>query len=95
MVPILLALALLMLGTTALQSETGSVTGVLKTSEGLPAVGVRVAVMAIADSAFAATGDELVSLVATDEDGRFLLENIPPGRYFISAGRVDLPTFGG
>ncbi len=25
--------------------------------------------------------------------GRFRLENVPPGRYYITAGRVELPTF--
>jgi hypothetical protein len=35
----------------------------------------------------------MVTLAATDESGRYRLENIPPGRYYISAGRVDFPTY--
>ena len=35
----------------------------------------------------------MVSLGATDETGRYSLENIPPGRYYVSAGRVDFPTY--
>ena len=35
----------------------------------------------------------MVSLVATDEAGRYRLENIPPGRYYVTAGRVDFPTY--
>jgi hypothetical protein len=52
---------------TALQNDNGTIAGVLKTSTGQPAVGVRVAAMA--------------SLVTTEEAGRYRLENIPPGRY--------------
>ncbi len=33
------------------------------------------------------------SLAQTDEQGRYRLENIPPGIYFITAGRVTLPTY--
>jgi len=32
------------------------------------------------------------SLTQTDEQGRYRLENIPPGSYVIAAGRVSLPT---
>jgi hypothetical protein len=35
----------------------------------------------------------MTSLSRTDESGKFRLENIPPGHYFISAGLVDSPTF--
>jgi hypothetical protein len=79
---------------TALQNENGTITGVLKTSAGQPAVGIRVAAMAIPESALdAVTGAAMASLVATDEAGRYRLENIPPGRYYITAGRVDFPTY--
>jgi hypothetical protein len=32
-------------------------------------------------------------LAETDSAGRYRLENIPPGRYYIVAGRVDTPTY--
>jgi hypothetical protein len=35
----------------------------------------------------------MVSLSETDNEGRFVLENVPPGRYYIMAGRIDQPTF--
>jgi hypothetical protein len=35
----------------------------------------------------------LTSLAETDEAGRFRIENIPPGNYYIVAGRVDQPTY--
>jgi hypothetical protein len=35
----------------------------------------------------------LVTIGETDDAGRFRLENVPPGRYYISAGRVEMPTY--
>ena len=35
----------------------------------------------------------MASVSETDDEGRFRLENIPPGQYYIVAGRLDLPTF--
>ena len=33
------------------------------------------------------------SLTQTDEQGRYRLENIPPGSYVVAAGRMALPTY--
>jgi hypothetical protein len=35
----------------------------------------------------------LVSLAETDQEGRYRLENIPPGRIYVTAGRLDQPTY--
>jgi hypothetical protein len=35
----------------------------------------------------------LSSIAETDAAGHFRLENVPQGRYYITAGRVDYPTF--
>jgi Spy/CpxP family protein refolding chaperone len=35
----------------------------------------------------------MASLTTTDNLGRYRLEGVPPGRYYVAAGRVDLPTF--
>jgi hypothetical protein len=74
-------------------SASGVVEGVVRAG-GKPAAGVRVGATVPPDSTsdpfFAAA---LASIAETDAEGRYRLENIPPGRYYISAGRVDLPTY--
>lgn len=35
----------------------------------------------------------MAGITETDAQGRFTLENIPPGRYVIAAGRLDLQTY--
>ena len=93
MIALLLALILSAQG-VALQSDNGTISGVLKTSVGQPAVGVRVAAMAVPESQLVAvTGAAMAALAETDAAGRYRLENIPPGRYYITAGRVDFPTY--
>jgi len=81
-------------GIPTLQGESGTVSGVVRTSAGTPAAGVRVSAMvppdAGVDAAFAAS---FSALAQTDDEGRYRLEGIPVGRYYIVAGRVDLPTF--
>src|SRR6185295_3473657 len=74
-----------------LASQTGSVTGVVRTAGGAPAAGIRVTAMRVeaVDDALRA----MASLAQTDSMGRYRLENVPPGRYYITAGRVDLPTY--
>jgi TonB family protein len=39
------------------------------------------------------SGTALVSIGMTDNQGRYRLENILPGRYYITAGFVDSPTY--
>src|SRR5215467_14172748 len=94
MISFLLIAAWILQGIPLPPSETGMVTGTLKTEFGTPAVGVRVGAMAKPEStADAIAGAALASIAETDAAGHFRLENIPPGRYFITAGRVDFPTF--
>jgi len=93
-ITILLSLALLAQTPTVLSSDNGAITGLLKTSAGTPAVGVRVTAMAAPSSLQeAATSFSMVSLSETDIDGRYRLENIPPGRYYVTGGSVDNPTY--
>jgi hypothetical protein len=85
---------LLLQGIPLLPNQGGTVTGVLMSADSRPAAGVRVAVMVQPDNPGDVAGAAaLVSIAETDDAGRFRLENVPPGRYYISAGRVELPTF--
>ena len=91
---LLLALVLAWQGISGLPSQTGTVTGTVRNPDGKPGSGIRIGAVTRPDSAEdALTSAAIVSLAETDESGRFRLENIPPGRYYISAGRVDLPTY--
>jgi hypothetical protein len=54
---------------------------------------VRVAATLVPGDPSDISTSALVSLSETDEQGRYVLENVPPGRYYIVAGRVDRPTF--
>jgi len=81
-------------GILSLPGETGTVSGVVRTSAGTPAVGVRVSAMVPPDATTeVASASSLSALAQTDDEGRYRLEGIPVGRYYIIAGRVDLPTF--
>src|SRR5262245_1897638 len=87
-------LLLLLQGIPALPNQTGTVSGVLRAADGKPAAGVRVSAMARPDNPQDALGaSSMAGISETDEAGRFQLENIPPGRYYIVAGRLDLPTY--
>lgn len=94
MVALLLILAFLGQGIPIPQEQGGIITGTLKADDGKPVAGVRVAVLAVpervADISYATA---MTSQGETDKDGHFRLENIPPGRYYITAGRVDYPTY--
>jgi hypothetical protein len=74
--------------------QGGKVTGVLRDDMGIPLEGVRIGAVARgAAIEEAAEGAAMAGLAQTDEQGRFTLENIPPGRYSIAAGRLDLQTY--
>jgi hypothetical protein len=77
-----------------LTNQNGTITGILRTPDGAPAVGVRVAALARPDAVIdLAAAASFAGLGETDSAGRYRLENIPPGRYYIVAGRVDAPTY--
>jgi hypothetical protein len=79
---------LILLQTAALPQVMGAIAGRVSSRDGKPASHARV--MAIDASTAEST---LVRITQTDESGRFRMENIPPGRYFIGSGRVDHPSY--
>lgn len=75
------------------RADIGVATGQLRGPGGAPAIGVRVAALPVTDTNTQQVGGSLVSLAETGPDGRFRLENIPPGRYYIQAGFIDGPSY--
>jgi hypothetical protein len=88
---LLFAAFLLAQGQVGTTVETGAVTGRLLSKNGAPAASVRIAAMPVpADN----TGvPVLVSISQTDDDGRYRLADLPPGRYHIFAGLIDHPNY--
>ena len=88
-----LLLSLLAIGSPA-RAEDGVVSGTVRQPDGSPAVRIRVAAMAASGLELdAVNGVALFAIAETDEAGRYRLEGIRSGRYYIVAGRVDRPTF--
>jgi hypothetical protein len=88
------SLLLVLLQVPLLQTEKTAVSGIVRTADGKPASGVRVAAMVAPEPGLSATNaTALVSLTNTDESGRYRLDDVPSGRYYIVAGRVDAPTY--
>jgi hypothetical protein len=74
--------------------QNGTIAGVLRTTDGALAVGVRISAMTRPDELKdLAASASFAGLGETDSAGRYRLENIPAGRYYIVAGRVDAPTY--
>lgn len=85
MIALLLAAMMAVQGAGKLQPGTGIVTGILKTADGKPAVGVRVGAVDVDDL----SASSLLSVAETDSAGRYRLINIPIGRYYVVAGRLN------
>jgi hypothetical protein len=89
MIAVLLGTIFMLQNPGALQPGTGIVTGTIQMAGGTPAGRVRVGAVAADDP----SGSDLLSVAETDAAGRFRLINIPAGRYFIVAGRLDNLTY--
>lgn len=82
----LFLVAVLLQTLTPRQLQSGIVRGVLRTSAGMPLEGVRVAIEPVESTVDAGV---LESLGMTDKEGRYVLENVSPGRYHILTGRMS------
>jgi hypothetical protein len=86
-------LLLLLLFAQGLPQRTGTVTGIVRSSNGSPSVGVRVYAITYRDAVEADKAPPaLESLTQTDNAGRYKLD-VPPGRYYIASGSVASPTY--
>jgi carboxypeptidase family protein len=103
-IPLVLALGLLLQGAPGGRGATtqGAVTGQIQTRDGAPATAVRVAAIPAPPPQSGIRPDDgiqyyipppPVRVTQTDEQGRYRLANIPPGRYLIAAGLVGLATY--
>jgi len=72
------------------QLQSGKVTGILRTDSGSPMQGIRVAVEPVSSALDAGL---LESISLTDKAGRYVLENVSPGRYRLVTGRIDSPLY--
>ena len=98
---LLISLLFLLQGTPA---ASGVLAGRLRAIDGSPAVGVRVAAVAVPPASqtqepglvplqYVPPPAALVRVALTDNLGRYRLESVPPGRYYILAGLVDAPSY--
>jgi hypothetical protein len=74
-------------------SQAGAIAGRVRTSQGGPAVEVRVAATPVEAGNTTDGAPTLLSIGQTDSEGRYRLENIPPGNYYVLAGLLDRPTY--
>ena len=72
----------------ALQATSkGAVSGRLLLASGNAASNVRIALSPVDESG------ELIGVTQTDNEGRYRIESVPPGRYVVTAGLINLPTY--
>jgi hypothetical protein len=76
------------------QTQGGVISGRIVSMDGTPAAQKRVVAQAVLERADVALGASMLAgLTQTDNDGRFRLENIPPGRYYIVLDPLDVPSY--
>jgi hypothetical protein len=85
-----LFLALLAQGAAQSTARPGVIAGRILRFDGTPAAGVRVAVV---EPPAGKTPGALRNFTETDGSGRYRLEEVPPGRYFIIAGPLSAATY--
>lgn len=68
--------------------------GQIRSVDGQSTEGIRVAAMLVDENGVAnPAAATLTSLARTDSQGRYRLEDIPPGRYLVTAGFLDSPSY--
>jgi hypothetical protein len=92
MLPLLLSI---LLSPGILPADKGSVAGILRLPSGQPAAGIRVYLTAPPGPGRGAPrGAGTIEIQGkTDATGKYRLEDVPAGRYYVAAGRVEAPTY--
>ena len=75
------------------QTGTGTIAGVVRGVDGAPATNVRISAMEIPEQDGANVAPTVAGFGQTDAAGRYRIEGLRPGRYFILAGPLDFPTY--
>ncbi|HEX4999123.1 MAG TPA: hypothetical protein VFY29_12920 [Terriglobia bacterium] len=88
---LLFAITLAAQGPRGQGPQAGSVSGTVWLLDGKPAASLRI--MALEPRGVGGADQAFMSIAETDENGRYHLENVPPGAYLITAGMLDVPTY--
>lgn len=92
MIQIAMLVAALAFQSAAAQERTGAITGTIRSVNGDLAPGVRVMAV-MADGSFSAASEPAFSVITeTGADGRYRFIDLPPGAYYVVAGRLETPT---
>src|SRR5436190_20310889 len=74
--------------------QVPSISGQIRDIHGVPRPNVRIAIMALDENDKDNTGHvTLTRLRETGNEGRYQLDNVPPGRYLLVAGLAEDPTY--
>jgi hypothetical protein len=87
----LLAALLLWQAPARTQIVPGAITGRLLSGGTTPASNTRIAAMPLSEDK--TTAPVLESIVQTGKDGSYRLEGLVPGKYYVFAGLLDLPSY--
>jgi len=92
-IPMKVALTLLSALLAQGVSQTdGTIMGRLVQRDGSPAANTRVMALVVADPSMQ-VGSSVMSIAQTDAAGFYHLEKVPPGRYYVTAGFVNGPSY--
>jgi hypothetical protein len=72
---------------------SGVITGRILAPDGTPASGVRVSAVSVDNAVTGAGNVMMAGLAQTDDSGRFRLEELPSGRYYIVAGPSGIASY--
>jgi protocatechuate 3,4-dioxygenase beta subunit len=91
--PAVLMLLLLLQVLAPAQTRPGTISGRVLSVDSTPAANVRVSAMEATEITVAGNTPALVGFSQTDSSGRYRIENLPPGRYYILAGPLEFPSY--